>query len=476
MARIIYGPVELQQVRIQNVDSEAIRDPSGTDLLYMKVTLDVLFEWNPFATASTPAGGSAQLLNSAPGNPIGMSIRDLKNVLNTDRQLFKLSIGPDVVFQSPENDSFGNVLPCDVGNGPITGKASVFNLIGEKSAQGRWRVTFFVPLGGNILLSNRWTVEATTSDTGFTTRGINGSAVVRADACNRPGDEGGIVNEDDMRSWLLCSVPFGFRRDKVRLLVDEKGVSARYMVQDVQVASPLGADGGKCGTVKITGTATAGSKSVFNTRIGNAAKAEKAVWGFMGVSIFDSPGNFIDHVVQYIRGESVLNVQTASAMVKVTGGQNASKSQLANLGTRICLERFPNGRPISAECTQGIGDAENQGRWVEVRMLFLNNWRSALNSTINIYDFDSQMKLSNDLNLFDPPGSTFPIGRPFPGGAATADPMYQSFNLPNGMRPGDLSGSRGNWLGALLAAALQDVGFAPPIPPANATATTSSLD
>jgi hypothetical protein len=162
-------------------------------------------------------------------------------------------------------------------------------------------------------------------------------------------------------------------------------------------------------------------------------------------------------------------------MVKVTGGQNAQKSQLARLATLICLERFPNARPISAECTQGIGDAENQGRWVEVRMLFLNNWRSALNSTINIYDFDSQMKLSNDLNPFDPPGSLFPIARPFPGGTASADPMYQSFNLPNGRRPGETSGSRGNWLGALLAAALQDVGSAPAVPPANATAMTSDL-
>jgi hypothetical protein len=475
MARIIYGPVELQQVRIQNVDTEAVRDPSGTDVLYMKVTLDVLFEWHPFATASTngvPLG--AQLLNNgAPGNAIGMSIRDLKNVLNTDRQLFKLSIGPDVVFQAPENDSFGNVLPCDVGNGPITGKASVFNLSGEKSAQGRWKITFFVPLGGNILLSNRWTVEATTSDTGFTTRVINGAAIVRADAVGRPGDEGGIVNVDDMRKWLLCEVPFGFRRDKVRVLVDEKGANARYTVTDIQVANPLGFDGGFCGAVKITGTATAGSKSVFKTRIGQAAQVEKSVWG--NISIFDSPGNFIDHVVQYIRGESVLNVQTASAMVRVTGGQNAPKTLLAQLGTRICLERFPNGRPISAECTQGVGDQENQGRWVEIRMLFLNNWRSAVSSTLNIYDFDSQMKLSNELNPFDPPGQVIPVNRPFPGGTATANPMYQSYNLQDGRRPGETSGSRGNWLGALLAAALQDVGSAPPVPPANATAMTSDL-
>jgi hypothetical protein len=474
VARIIYGPVELQLVRIQSVDTEAVRDPSGTDVLYSKVTLDVTFEWNAWATASTPAGGGAQLLNNAPpGNPLGMSIRDLKNVLNTDRQLFKLSIGPDVVFQAPEADSFGKTLPCDVGNGPITGKASVFNLMGEKTAQGRWKITFFVPLGGNVLLSNRWTVEATTSDTGFTTRVINGAAIVRADAVGRPGDEGGIVNVDDMRKWLLCEVPFGFRRDKVRVLVDEKGVNARYTVTDIQVANPLGFDGGACNAVKITGTATAGSKSVFKTRVGQAAAAEKAVWG--NISIFDSPGNFIDHVVQYIRGESVLNVQTASAMCKVTGGQNAQKSQLARLATLICLERFPNGRPISAEATQGIGDAENQGRWVEVRMLFLNNWRSALSSTLNIYDFDSQMNLSNDLRPFDPPGSQFPIARPFPGGTATADPMYQSYNLPAGFRPGDDSGCRGNWLGALLGAALQDVGSAPAVPPGNAVASESDL-
>jgi hypothetical protein len=470
MAKLIYGGVELKLLWCDEVKVEPVHDPSGTDTLYLKVSLNVLFEWNPFATASTPnvlvANGNAP---NAPGDALGLSIRNLKDTLCTDRLPLKYSVGNDVVFQAPELNQFGQPFDCDVGNGPLAGPVSVFNLCGEKSAQGRWKVTFFVPLGDNILLSNRWTVEATTNAAGFTTRVISGAATVRADWVDSGGDAGPAVNVDSMRKWLFCPVPFGFRRDKVRVLVDEKQVNARYTVTDIQIANPLGVTGGGCGAVKVTGMATAGSKSKFTGHGLHAQQTADAVLG--NFSIFDSWPTFADKLVDYAHRESVLNVQTASAMVRVTGNQNAQKSQLARLATLIALQYFQHGHPISAELTTGIGDAENDGRFAEVRMLFQNSVSSALGSTLNIFDFDSQMKLANSIQVNDP----FLINAVFPGDTATSDPKYQSFNLPNDSAGSVYSGTRGNWLGALLGAALQDVGEPPNAPPANTTTTTANL-
>jgi hypothetical protein len=463
MARATYGGAELSSVRTQNMDVEAVRDPSGIDVTMMKVSLDLAFEWGPQATAS--ANDQIRVLGAPPAPPdgLGLSIRTLKDTLSTDRLPFIYTVGPDRVFEAPGFGSDGNRLPCDPGNGPITGKLSIFNMIGEKSAQGRWKITFFVPLGDNDLLSNRWTVEAATNSAGFTTRTLNGRAVMRADAVD--SDNPQIQNVDSFRKWFFCPVPWGFRRDKVRVLVDEAGVNAAYTCVDIQTANPLGATGAGIKAVKISGNATAGSQSKFSKREGQYALAAAAPMGIFNFSIFDSIPAFLDKARAYIQHDSINPLNTASCLVRVTAGQDVPKTQLVRLATAICLDRFPNARVIEAYATQGLGDTENEGRWVEVRLVYLGSAAVATATLYNILDFESQMNFSNDITPRFPNNPQSQMT--FFGSTANNNPLYQNWNMPTGTRPSDPSGSRGNWIGALITQTLEDQGFPPFVAPDN---------
>lgn len=459
MARASYGGLELSQVHTQTLDVEAVRDPSNIDVTMMKVSMDLAFEWG---TAATSTVNSQLRTPNAPGEPgdnLGLAIRTLKDTLSTDRLQFIYTVGPDRVFQAPENDQNNAPFPCDCGNGPITGKLSIFNMTGEKGAQGRWKITFFVPLGDNTLLSNRWTVEAITNSAGFTTRTINGRAVMRADAVDSENPQ--IQNVDSFRKWLFCPVPWGFRRDKVRVLVDEAGINAAYTCIDIQTANPLGSTGAGIKAVKISGNATAGSQSKFSKRDGQYSMAWNAV-APGGFSIFDNPAVFLDKARAYIQHDSINPINTASCMVRVTAGQDVAKSQLVRLATGICLDRFPSGRVIEAYATQGLGDTENEGRWVEVRMVYLNNAGTALATLYNVFDFESQMNFNNDIT---PPLQAVPMT--FFGSTANNNPLYQNWNMPTGTRPSDASGSRGNWIGALITQSLTEQGNPPFVTPDN---------
>jgi hypothetical protein len=99
--RINYNGVELQQIKLRNMQVFAEKDPTGCDVTMSRAEIDVDFQWHPYATASFP--GAQIVVNDDPpvGDGPGLSIRNLRRQLNQPRQLLKVELGPDSVWQRP---------------------------------------------------------------------------------------------------------------------------------------------------------------------------------------------------------------------------------------------------------------------------------------------------------------------------------------------------------------------------------------
>jgi hypothetical protein len=510
--RIQYGPdaapVELQMVRINSLNTTAELDDSGTDYLYTRVELDCDFQWSPFATASNSAAaaagaaagsaagaaayvaafaasggnvavavaaynaayGAAFAANANAVPPLdgpGLSLRTLERTLNRPQQVLRLSIGPDLVWEVPGKDANGVRLPCDPNSGPIPKLLSLSKIEGDCLAAGRWKITFWVTGSSQLLLSNRWTVTADTGANGMTRRVIEGNAVARADAMQLSAAAG----VDDWRRWWFCPVPSGFRRERPLIKVNETNTRAFYRVIDVQDPNPMGANGAGIQAVKFTGEATAGTTSPIKTHkdsIGNAVW--KAALGPLGWK-WDTGtplGNVLEADMQ-----GVLPQNISTMWVKAEGGKTVDKLQLSKLCVGIIMDRFPGSSIVSAVATQGVGSGEQDGRWVKVAMVLLPNLRNFADTVENPTAF--KVNFSNDIQPQDPLGN--PIAPKFPGDMPLdeTNPTYKNWNMPAGVRPGDNSGSRGSWLGALLTQSLSGQGRPPNVPPANRIATLADL-
>lgn len=464
--RCNYNSIEFQDIVLRGLEVTPVLDPSGYDVTMSKITVDFNFAWHPYATASIPGGAHLINNNAQPvGDGIGLSIRNLRRQLTQPRQLLQLSIGPDSSWQAPvpiagietltANGATGPAM-CDPGYGPTPELLGLAEVTGERYAVGRWRCTFYVVDGPQLLLSNRWRTTCIVNDVGMTTRVIEGWATCRADAV-----AAGLVRSvDDFRKWFVVPCAAGTRRTGCRVRVSEIGTEAYYLATDVESPNPMGADGAGIGAVKFSGEITAGVVSKIKT-VGQQfmAGAEAALFG---------PLTLI----------SQWPTTLSKGRIRVTGGKGAKKQGLLDLALAIAQERFFNGNIISFTVTQGIGESEAAGRWIQVEAMFLPTFTawlySAAAGAITTFGFNALpsvipqlMNLNNDIS----PTNWLPFGPQitFPGDVPldpnTNDRKYQNFNF--GPAANSSNNTRGDWLGAMIAQSLQTQGQPPDSPPPN---------
>ena len=211
--------------------------------------------------------------------------------------------------------------------------------------------------------------------------------------------------------------------------------------------------------MKFSGETTSGSISTWRDW---SNKTYAAMWatGGEGTESFVA----LDYPTRALAGMLPKNV--AAGRVTVYGGKTANKQDLLSLGVRILQDRFFNATIVSTSFTQGLGEAEQKGRWVRVSMSFLPNLTTFIGTAFNPLKAQQQMNLANNIILLNTdftsgpsatgatPVQVLPGDVPPANGDPAAYPSYQNWNLPASVRPGDNSGSRGSWIGALITQAL----------------------
>jgi hypothetical protein len=464
--RVNYGGTEFQNIVLRGIETSSVKDPTGYDVTMGKITIDINFAWHPYATASIPPGANLINNNAQPvGDGIGLSIRNLRRQLTQPRQLLQVDLGPDAVWQAPvpiaglqslsANGATGPAM-CDPGYGPIPELLGLAEVTGERYAIGRWRCTFYVVDGPQILLSNRWQTTHVVNRVGLTTRIIEGWATVRADAVAA----GMVRSADDFRKWFIVNCPAGFKRTGCRVRVNEIGTEVFYLATDQECPNPMGADGAGIGAVEFEGEITAGVVSKIKT-VGQqiVAGLEVALFG---------PLTLI----------SQWPTTLSKGRIRVTGGKGAKKQGLMNLALAIASERFFNGNIVSFTVTQPIGESEANGRWIQVEALFLPTFTawlySAAAGAITTFGFNALpsvipklMNLNNDISPTGWTSASLPVTFPgdVPKDPNTNDPKYQNFNF--GPAADSSNNSRGDWLGAIITQSLQTQGQPPQPPPPN---------
>jgi hypothetical protein len=461
--RVQYNGIPLLNWRTNGFTMEPVRDPSGLDRLYTKCVLDGVFEVHPFSTGL--ANGKAPLQPpQRPLDSLAPTIRNLRGLLDLDRKDLQIATWADTVFRIPGLDPNDPAklkrMPCDPGNGPKVLKL-FFTDFDDRSCTGRIIIEFNTNACSNLLLSNRWTVQSETTGEGMTTRTVSGYAVMRADAAAFQGGPNQINSVDDFRQWFFVPVPNQFKRSFVRVWVDQAGVAARYVAVDKETMNPLGADGARVGVTSLGGNCTAGSESMFKDFISRGVADVVGGWGDW---LFDhtvgAGGGGAAGAAAPMVGQSGIPTVKANGICTVKAPRGVFKRNMANLATRVLLERFNNGVnafPVSAYCSQKFGADEDEGHFVSVRMEFQPTMKGLIGSAADMTKFGALMSLSNDIGPLPAGGEFFPYN----------DHAVGNYNLAGG-RPfpnrSDYS-CRGSWLGSLMTQTLLTDCQPPPLPP-----------
>lgn len=213
-----------QPMFIENISRWDRRTVYTDDGAHKELThhhIGVTAVWNPQAT------------RSALGKPALVSIAELSELLLTPRGKLTITIGGEVVLQSPAPKAGGGSYPCDAKNGPNPIALNVTEIMGIKTCIAYFEIETWIanPCQDNptSILSHRWSMTHEYDDLLYCTRRIHGEAVFRTDYLN---DRGQLP--DDFRRNFFHPLPTRMKREGMVVTASEDGASLTYDFVDVQ--------------------------------------------------------------------------------------------------------------------------------------------------------------------------------------------------------------------------------------------------
>jgi hypothetical protein len=237
MSVLIYGSgdtaVRMQVQKTSHLGFGPTQTADGVDYLKTEIDFGVYAVVNTLALATVgptvvagsgglffddaPAGGAAP---GVAGDPLGLSLRNLRAMLMAPRQALLFTIGPDAVINIPAGG--------DAGNGPIPQRDTrVVWIAGTATAyiyfHVRCWIVEWVPLrelvgGGavgpplpHVVLANRYRVTSTTDDDFYARRHIAGQMIVDPSQLALLS-QNGVLTPDNFRQACFLQIPLGFKR------------------------------------------------------------------------------------------------------------------------------------------------------------------------------------------------------------------------------------------------------------------------
>ncbi len=474
MSVMNYGPVRMQIQETHVFGFGPTLTEDGVDTTCTEVDLGVTAIVNMQALATSGrgaiAGNGANVFDDAPvpgaaGDPLGISLRNLRAMLLTPRQPLSFAIAGNPVVSTSGPDSRNGPQPQ-----PDT---CVQRIFGTATARVYFHVKTwlqdFLPISGNaqrIVLANRFLVQTSLDQDYWTTRYVQGQLIVDPGQLWAMSDGvPGFSTPDSFRSACFLSIPLGFKRDNVQVAVSSDNRVLDYSYIDSETPLALGA---RSFATRIEGNCTAGSESPLGD-MGLIAQGAAVAAGFavdsaggntsIGRGFFSGlTSGFWTDPGGVARSAATLSYPRlkANGIVRIWGSRDASKYSLMILGINILSDRF---RPIqgaffsgnlpffnSLYVTQDLSE-----RYVEVRGEFSPTLASTLWNLGNTPGANilGIMNLATDIQS---------------GGAAGTDLVLSGSGAGFNPPPPNSDGTRGNYLGALLVSLLSSPGQVPDLP------------
>lgn len=328
MEFIKYNSVEMEIVHFLEFQQTPVYSEDGADYLFTHFRIGVRAVWNPEATGGTMAETNNYVAAKALENlrhrlmqprcallvqvPISGSCHSTSGV--TDEG--------NVLLRSPLKDPSGVAYSCDCNNGPKVLGVHINSIVGEKSAI----VDFWVETWINEcpvlkpLLSNRWTMTSDVDEFAYTTRTTSGISVFRTDGMTKEG-----LYPDDFRANLFPPVPWGFRRERVRVEATSDGTHLRWLTIDVEQPHMVKANG----IVKFDGMIRA-RKGVGTANLSNVMNGARS-----GGSTFGRAGAFVGAAVGMLQtAYSAYPPLTYSLNLRAWGNRFTTRASLVNFLVR----------------------------------------------------------------------------------------------------------------------------------------------
>ena len=453
MTSLTYRGVTFTILRSISWEREPIYDPSGATYLYTRWRGNVILTYGPGAAAFAgtvppivvpgyaPFGGGRPPVSRTGAIPAVLPAATdvaVRAWLERPRgQLVVLSGGTTVII-SPPALAGGLNAPCDAANGPFIRVNSIVAIQGER----RWDIHCTIETSiietptPSVIISNRWSCTGDTTWQQNTVRTYQGLCTVRADALRTTIPPAAIPTtfiDALRRSFAAFTVPQNFQRVGVTVRVMPDGNSCEYTVVD---AEQFWNKGESCPAVKLdiqdSGWVTKGS-------------AARMVFGF------DIP--------------AALPKANRRVHVRAWGHARRDRVSLVRYAMLIATTRM--GGPSSAVldiATENLIVAQDTNNYVDVSLV--RSWDyTSLGTIANI---SALIVMVATGALPEPPGTV-----QFRN-SILAVPTYTAAgyvaveqNPGGGLNPPFINdgGTRGTWLGYLIAQTLENPDAAPGSPP-----------
>lgn len=217
---LTYNGVSISDCLTKTFKQEPVRDPSGTDIEYVKFTVRVQSLVHD-VTANTDFG--FQPLTG--GDSIVSAEKRLRELLMQERKTFSFTVGGVSLLAAVGT---GSGSTRDVNHGPKPQYLEITHITGTKAFHVEFEIEVCLvecasDTNSRGILNNRWQIEDQIDRDNRVSRTIRGRMRVK------PG-----VDIHNLRGVVLPPLESSFYRDSISIIVDEKGLEMAYTVTDKQ--------------------------------------------------------------------------------------------------------------------------------------------------------------------------------------------------------------------------------------------------
>jgi hypothetical protein len=421
MSAFSYNGVRLELVRTNNYSRRAVYTADEKQEECIEHTLDVSAVWNPLVNSYSVSGGGAPI--ATPGLKPARTDVAVRAALLQPRATLLFENGFDfttggLIPVLHVNADGSNGAQADVRGGPFPQSCDIVQVNGCATFMIRFVIKCYTidcpnANSASAIISNRWTQEEDLDEQHRSTIVTSGRMTFRADRLH--DDDGNGLGPDAFRAAGLPLIPKGFKRERIHVTVTEDGLHLAYVTVDRQQMLNLGLDGNGSGAVKV---------EAFHT-VSTQPTGEHGVAGLTTL---------------------------ANVTCRVWGDFNSLRWNLTVLAIKIAMQKIPLDSNqyilLHASITHALHD-----RFVELQMTAKTNATQKTEGTdaSGLPLFTEELK-THYLEALPAAGGTKMKGKP------PKAPTSQSPGDPSGLNPPPPggAGSRGTWIGTLVAQSLAD--------------------
>ncbi len=497
---VSYRGLSLSIVHTRSILRTAIETSDNSTFLFARWLVDVDCIYNPAATSFNPdptvnvigTSGVAQAGNFPPVTD--SSIR--QTLMQPQGVLILTDEDGRLILRSPAP---GFAVDAKTGPGEI--ECQVQHIHGTKTWQVHFKIVTYVnecqkqpgtsTTSRAILLSHRWRRYVDIDEDHFSVVVHEGRCIFRADELVRLGEF-----PDQFRQQLFHAIPANFRRSAIHVAPSEDGTTVEYRVVDTEMAfnflDPSLANGTRVEAVQ-TGV------YAEPNRLAERAATVALQLGAASLDFAHAGGN-----AARIEAQGALRLLPSYSMhviCRVWGNRNSSRFDLMRTALGVCTARIgPAGNflGITGRSSETIVMQELTGKFVEAQITI--RWgpeqitvaaANFASSPLVLASVPSLGIINAVLNAFNaptpgtaPPGIANPTG---PGAIISFFPNNETISIPQAAvavgppappavaisqnaavatyPPPNSGGTRGTWVGQLVAQALSAPCSLPPRPP-----------